>query len=163
MVQVIRKTTDAGKKLEIALKNLEGKVGKVGWFKDSQYENGIHVAYVAAIQEYGYPPGNIPERPFMRPTIMEKKNEWKELALSGSRSILKGNATIAIVMEALGLRAAGQVRAMISAILVPPLSPITIAARLRKRANKKVIGSLTKPLIDTGLMLNSLTNTVENE
>ena len=163
MVKVVRQVSSAGKQLEVALKNLKGKVGKVGWFEKSKYENGISVAQVATIQEYGYPPKNIPPRPFMRPTIENKRVEWQKVAESGAKAILKGNQTLYNVMEGIGLKAAGDIRKTISQIWSPPLSPRTIAARLRKRKNKKITGNLTKPLIDTGIMLGTLTNTVEDE
>ena len=163
MVNVVRHKTNTGKQLKVALENLEGKVGKVGWFEKSKYENDISVAYVATIQEYGYPPQNIPARPFMRPTIIQKQKEWKVIAESGAKAILKGTRTIDNVMEAIGLKAAGDIRKTISLIWSPPLSPLTIQARLRKRSNKKVVGNLTKPLIDTGIMFGTLTNTVEDE
>ena len=164
-MKVVRVPGDGARQLEIALRGLQGKVGKVGWFKESRYPEppNVQVAYVATIQEYGYPAGNIPPRPFMRPTIALKQAEWTELALRGSRAILKGNQTIENVMEGLGMKAAGDIRKTISLVVSPPLSPRTIAARLRKRANKRITGKLTKPLIDTGLMFATLTNTVEDE
>lgn len=161
-MKVVRVVEPAGRQLEIALKNLEGKVGKVGWFEKSKYENGTPVAYVATIQEYGYSPRNIPPRPFMRPTIVEKQNEWRAIAESGARAVLKNTKTVADVMEGIGLKAAGDIRKKISAIFAPPLSPKTIEARLRRRADKKTMGLLTKPLIDTGIMFGTLTNTVED-
>lgn len=159
----IERVSGAGsKQLEIALKNLQGKVGKVGWFEKSKYENGISVAYVATIQEYGYPAKNIPPRPFMRPTIVKQQVEWRKVAESGSKAVIEGRSTIGNVMEAIGLKAAGDIRKTISAVWSPPLSPKTIAARLRKRSDKKTVGNLTKPLIDTGIMFGTLTNTVED-
>ena len=162
-MKVTRVLTPAGKNLEQALKQLEDKVGKVGWFEKSKYEDGTPVAYVATIQEYGYPEGNIPPRPFMRPTIAEKQGEWTKIIESGSRAVLNGKAQAKDVLEAVGLKAAGDIRKKISTITAPPLSPRTIEARRAKRADKKTIGLLTKPLIDTGIMLGTLTNTVEDE
>lgn len=162
-MKIVRQVTPAGKQLKIALKNLEGKVGKVGWFEKSKYENGTPVAFVATIQEYGYAAGNIPPRPFMRPTIEKQENQWRKVAMNGAKSVLAGKATAGDVMEAIGLKAAGDIRKTISLIQTPPLSPRTIAARLRRRADKKTVGLLTKPLIDTGIMIGTLTNTVEDE
>lgn len=62
-------------KLNFALKNLEGKVAKVGWVKKTSYDTGTPVAYVASINEFGVPGKNIPARPFMRPTIIKKKEK----------------------------------------------------------------------------------------
>ena len=164
MVTTRRVKTDAGKNLEIALKGLEGKVAKVGWFEKSKYPDppNLPVAYVATIHEFGWPAKNIPPRPFMRPTIAKQANEWRDIAAKGALAILNGKTTSDKVMEAIGLKAAGDIRKMISSIWSPPLSPHTIAARLRKRSDKKTLGLLDKPLIDTGLMFATLTNTVEN-
>ena len=161
-MKVVRVVEPAARRLEIALKNLQGKVGKVGWFEKSKYEDGTPVAYVATIQEYGAPTKNIPPRPTMRPTIAKQQNEWKKIAEQGSKAVLAGNATVGDVMEAIGLKAAGDVRKAISTLTEPPLSPVTIENRRRKRADKKTIGLLTKPLIDTGIMMGTLTNTVED-
>jgi hypothetical protein len=163
MVATVRTKTEAGKHLEVALKNLEGKVGKVGWFEKSKYPDGTQVAYVATIQEYGYPAHNIPPRPFMRPTILNKRNEWVKIAESGAKAVIKGDQAIDSVIEAIGLKAAGDIRKTISLIWTPPLSPRTIQARLNRRKNKKTVGNLDKPLVDTGIMLATLTNVVENE
>lgn len=164
MSEVKRVKTDAGKRLDVALKNLSGKVAKVGWFENSKYPEApfVPVAYVATIHEYGYPAKNIPARPFMRPTITAQSSAWKEVAKQGSLDVLNGHKTIYNVMETLGLKAAGDIRKTISRIQSPPLKPATIAARLAKRADKQTLGLLTKPLIDTGIMYGTLTNSVDD-
>ena len=96
----IERVSGAGsKQLEIALKNLQGKVGKVGWFEKSKYENGISVAYVATIQEYGYPAKNIPPRPFMRPTIVKQQVEWRKVAESGAKAVIEGNQRLVMLWK----------------------------------------------------------------
>lgn len=147
------------------MKDLDGKVGKVGWFEKSKYDDkdATPVAMVAAQNEYGNPNKHIPARPFMRPTIIEKENEWKAIANKGAKEIIKGNQTVDDVLELIGLKAAGDIKRTITKIYEPPLSPRTIAARVSKRSNKTTMGLLTKPLIDTGYMINSLTNVVEDE
>lgn len=166
MVNVIHKPGARSiKQIELALESLKGKVGKVGWFEKSKYDDKAKtpVAYVATIQEYGDPARGIPARPFMRPTIENKQALWRKIAEQGSKNILEGKDTAQAVMERIGLRAAGDIRRTISQIWLPPLSPRTIAARLAKRKKKKITKGLTKPLIDTGIMLGTLTNTVEDE
>lgn len=166
-VQVRRETT---RSLELIIKNLEtnGKVVKIGWFQNSRYPSegkreGLPVATVAAINEYGVPSRNIPSRSFMRSTFVEQRQNWLALAMSGARSVVAGKSTVYQVLEGLGLTAQGDVAKKIATITQPPLSPRTIAARLRKRSNKTTVGLLTKPLIDTGLMLSSLSYRVEDE
>lgn len=176
---ITRVTTQEGKTFAKAIQTLEKKVAKVGWFEKSRYPEppNVPVAYVATIQEFGDPTHNIPPRPFMRTTIASKKTEWADLMKQGVASILKGNTKIENVMDAIGLKAAGDIRKTISLIHEPALSQRTIDARLAKRSsnvsksitvkrlvdNKNMTAGINKPLIDTGLMIATLTNTVENE
>ncbi len=81
----------------------------------------------------------------------------------GSKAVIEGRRNIGQVMDAIGLKAAADIKKKISNIWEPPLSPYTIKQRLSKKSNQRVIGNLTKPLIDTGIMLNTLTNTTETE
>ena len=138
------------------------KVGKVGWFESARYEDGTPVAMVAAIHEFGAPGAGIPPRPFMRPTIAAEQDNWRALAKQGAMAILKGTHTTAQVMEGIGLQAAGDIARTISQVMEPPLKPATVAAKRRKRANKGVTGNLSKPLVDSGLMISTVTNTVED-
>jgi hypothetical protein len=154
----------------LIIKDLDthGKVVKVGWFQESRYPDekkrrGIPVATAAAINEYGVPSKNIPPRPFMRTTFAERNQAWLALATSGARSIVAGKSTIDTVLNGLGLEAQGDVHKKIASITEPPLSPRTIAARIARKSNKRTVGLLTKPLIDTGLMLSSLSYRVEDE
>ena len=102
---------------------MKGKVGKVGWFAKSKYDNPAKtsVAYIAAQNEYGNPSLNIPARPFMRPTIENKQAEWRQLAESGARAILRGTKTVEQVFEGIGLRAAGDIRKTYFRTLEPTL------------------------------------------
>ena len=104
----------------------------------------------------------IPPRSFMRTTITEKKSEWAKLAKSGAKAMVAGNASPRQVMEGLGLAASGDIRKKISEINSPPLKAATVANKKRKLAKGKKVGSLTKPLVESGLMISSLTSTVES-
>jgi hypothetical protein len=153
--------------LQKALRNLENKQLKVGWFERSRYpgepnKKGLPVATVAASNEFGNPVKSIPARPFIRPTIREKQNEWASIIEKGSISVIKGNHTLNQVLEALGLKVVGDIKKTISQIWTPPLSPRTIAARLARRSNKKLVGNLNKPLIDTHLMFDTIDNKIED-
>jgi hypothetical protein len=152
------------KQLEKVLSELKSnKVGKVGWFKSAKYEDGTQVAYVAAIQEFGDPGNNIPARPFMRPTLRSKQNGWRENINQLAKLVIKGESSLENLFETVGLKAAGDIREKITTIQSPKLADATIAARLRKRADKKTVGNLTKPLVDTEVLLNTLTNIVEDK
>lgn len=152
------------KQLETAFKQraLHGKVGKVGWVKPNKYPNGTSVAMVAAIQEFGAPSKNIPPRSFMRTTIVEKQISWKKLAYRVSQEVVAGKRSSFSAMDAIGSKAAGDIRQKISTIVYPPLKPATIARRLARYSNKTTIGLLDKPLVDTRRMINTLAYSVED-
>lgn len=162
---------------------------KVGWFSSAKYPDGTPVAYIAAIQENGVAERSIPPRPFFAPTIAAETVKWQTLVGKGAKAALKGTTDAHGVLEVVGLQAAGDVRKTISLIQSPPLSLITLLARKHKKEQGKkavgvereaitgktigrfaraakdpnvdVSGVSKKPLVDTSLMLATLTNTVE--
>lgn len=163
-MKVKRVVTPEGKRFKIALEDLEDKQGKVGWFEKSRYDDkkNTPVAFVAAQNEYGNPEKNIPARPFMRPTIFNQQKEWKRLADQSARKILKGEYTVSQALDRIGQQAVGDIKKTISQLWYPPLSPVTIALRLERKSDRKTIGNLDKPLIDTGVMYETIINIVED-
>lgn len=158
----IKRTSEQGgiKQLKQALDDLDNNTLQVGWFEGTNYDEGTPVAAVAAQNEFGNPLKNIPPRPFVRPAINQYQGEWKDLIAAGAKQVMKGNETAFSVLDKMGLLVSGQVRAKIIAVHEPALSPVTIKARLRVRADKKTIGNLTKPLIFEGILLNSTSYSV---
>lgn len=149
----------ASKALRVAIADLERKRVRVGWFDTSRYEDGTPVAYVATIQEFGHPAGGIPARPFMRPTVQDKTQEWRDTLSAGGRQVAQGNLTVDQMLGSFGELAAGQIAETIAGIHTPALADSTIAARQRKR---KSPGVSVKPLVDTGLMVQTVTSKVED-
>ena len=171
------------KGLKILIKNLDalGKTStRIGWFEDSSYAGGRPVAAVAAGNELGIPSRSIPPRPFMRPTIAEKKNEWMEKAAQLAKRVINGKMTAFQAMDTLGGIIEGDVSQTIASITSPPLSPITLGARKYREQGKKVTGSTigeiarklkegkldisgvsTKPLVDSATMIDTLTHQTE--
>jgi hypothetical protein len=162
MAKITRTDGPGKEQLKLALAGLNNKVGKVGWFPSARYEDGTPVAYIAAIHEFGYAAGGIKPRPFMRRTRNERLSAWKELCASGARGIVNGSQTTETVLEGLGMQAAGDIQKTISQIFDPQLKPATIKARMRRRSDKRTTGNLFKPLVDTGLMIGTITYTVED-
>lgn len=156
-------TNKTGINLDAVLKSIENKVGKVGFFEGSIYDDGTPVAYVASIQEFGVPEKNIPSRSFMRTTVSEQSKTWSNIAQQGSRQVLNGKLQATDLMEMIAAKAAGDMRKKITQITTPALKQSTINNRLRRKADKSTVGSLTKPLVDSGLMLQSLTHVVEDK
>lgn len=181
MATIRQNNPKAFETLNAHIKELDSKIVKVGWFESAKYESGTPVAYVATIQEFGSPKRSIPPRPFMRPTVDEKKQAWFDLAAQGAKAILAGRSTAAKVMEAIGLRAAGDVAKTITTITSPALSPITLQLRAWRREGRVITGATVgeaaraikqpgyttpsvseKPLVDSAILLNTLTSTVED-
>lgn len=158
MGKVIRKNERA-KALTVAMRQLDaGLQCRVGFFDTAKYPNGMPVAAVAAVHEFGYSPGGIPARPFFRPTIAEQSPEWTRQFGRAAKAIANGKITAANALEQLGALAAGDVRKTIAGITSPPLKESTIAARRRRYA--KPGGKLDKPLVDTGILFGSVTHLV---
>jgi len=147
------------KRMKIAVEGLEKKRVSVGWFDTAKYSNGVPVAYVAAIQEFGYPTGGIPARPFVRPTLASKKTQWSEILKAGGSQVVKGAMTVDQMLGQFGMLAAGNISEAIAAVSDPALAASTIRARAARRASP---GASIKPLVDTGLMIQSVSSRVED-
>lgn len=148
--------SDAIKKM---LKELDSKEIRVGFFETAKYPDGTPIAYVAAIQEFGY--GPIPPRPFMRPAELQNQNKWQRGVAAGVKAALNGAITIENALEQVGMVAAGDVRKAIRAVTAPPLAESTIRARQSRKKTKK--SASAKPLVDTGQMLQAVTSAVVNK
>ncbi len=142
--------------MQKALRELERKEIRVGFFDTAHYPDGTPVAYVAAIQEFGY--GPIPPRPFMRPAQAKNKEKWLAALSRGAKLSFVGQIDITMVMAQVGMVAAGDVQKAIKAVTAPPLAQSTIDARQSRLSGKKAASK--KPLVDTGQMLQSVTSAV---
>lgn len=161
-MKVTRKAGKVGT-LRQTIKALDGAQGRVGWFPSAKYEKGQPVAGIAAVHEFGIPSKNIPERAFMRPTAIEHHNEWKETVGQLTKAAAQGHIKPDDIMEAVCLAAEGHVRGAIIKLSGPKLKDATIAARKRRLANggKGAASTIEKPLVDSGIMLASLTSEID--
>ena len=146
--------------LQKAVKALEGSQSKVGWFPSAVYEGGQPVAGVAQVHEFGSPARGIPPRLGMRATATEKRQEWANTAKNISKAAVQGKIAPGRVLEAVAMAAEGAIRATITKVNSPALKQATVAARKRRLANggKGAQASIAKPLVDTGVLLNTLTS-----
>jgi hypothetical protein len=140
-------TVTGGEKLQAKLQAMAGAVTsaesvKVGFLAGAIYPNGTPVALVAAIQEFGAPRAGIPPRPFFRNMIAAKSPEWGPATAA---LLIANDYDAAKTLKQVGEAVAGQLRQSIVDLVDPPLAPITIRAK-----------GFSKPLIDTGHMLNSV-------
>ncbi|AKM48198.1 hypothetical protein [Edwardsiella sp. EA181011] len=131
--------------LDAAESTLQSLQLKVGFIDGRAYRNGMPIATVAAIQEYGDPANNIPARPFFRKAIWANESAWNEQIANGIRN----GEPVHYVLSSLGERVVGDVVSSIAQLMDPPLSPVTIK---RRRTRKERRNESTKPLVDTGTM-----------
>lgn len=157
MARVEKRPGAGSRKLEMLLRTLGTHKSRVGWFESAKYPNGEPVAAVAMVHEYGSAPQGIPPRPFMRPAIDENQRKWANVLAKA----IEAGMTEAEAMDMLGTVAEGDVAKVIAKLQEPALAEETVKARQRGYADKETVGSLTKPLVHTGIMLNSLTHITE--
>ncbi|MDR0805949.1 MAG: hypothetical protein LBN41_04265 [Enterobacteriaceae bacterium] len=152
--------TDKLAKMEAVFDALDKKQIKVGFFDSAKYTDGTSIAYIAAIQELGYPEGGIPARPFIRPSITKNKSKYARGFYSAAKKALSGESDITSGLSIIGDVAVGDIKEGIEAVITPELKPATIAARARKHSKGK---ATSKPLVYTGKMLESVTHAVEDK
>lgn len=145
----IVRTGDGLMRLKVALKELDGQKASAGWYETAHYPNGTPVAYVASIHEFGAPGAGIPPRPFMRPAIAAYSGAWMTALGDGVKAVIRGGASATQVLEQVSARAAADVAKSIQAVSAPPLNPATVRRK-----------GFAKPLVETGQMINSVTNRV---
>lgn len=145
-------------KLRQTLKDSNKITTQVGWFESAKYDDGVQVAGIAAQNELGNAKLGIPPRPFVRPTIEDKSQEWIGIAKKGADAVVNGSVSMTQVMDALGLKAAADIKNAISNYQGVPLKEATIKSRLRKKADGKTVGNLDKALVESAIMLTTLTH-----
>lgn len=119
----------------------------IGFDADKKYPDGTPVAKVAFWNEFGVPSRNQPPRPFFRNMIAEKSPEWPDMIADlAKKNNLDGKKTMGQIGEII----AGQVKESINNFSSPALSPKTIKQK-----------GFDKPLIDTGIMVDSVVSKVE--
>ena len=137
---------------EKALKELEriGKVFgkgpngvKVGLPQGSNdYPDGTSVTMVGTVHEFGS--SRVPERSFLRSTVIEKKRDYKTLFRKLSYKIIKGDMDTKQALGIVGLAVQTDVQDKITDIDSPPL--------VYREGN---------PLVDTGHLRQSITYEVD--
>jgi len=177
-------TIRGGDRLAAELAKISARVKKgatlqVGFLEGSTEPDGTSIPMIAAIQEFGAPKANIPPRPFFRNMIAAKSGEWPKAV----GNLLKENDfDAAKTLGQTGEGIKGQLQQSIIDTMEPALSPVTVMlrgmrsndqnlvvnrtvveeARARVRAGLTNYGASTKPLIDSGNLLNAVDYTVKS-
>lgn len=135
--------------LERVPEEFENLVAQVGFPSGFSYENGMTVAEVAAINEFGAPAAKVPARPFMRPTIKNYKDDWVKQVASDIPRVVLGQQTAFDALEKLGRVAAMNMKEQITNTNFPPNAPSTVAKK-----------GFNAPLRDTFYMRDTVQNAV---
>lgn len=110
------------------------------------YPDGTNLIMVAVVNEFGSVDGRIPERSFLRSTVVTKRDVFKKFWRSNrAKNLLTGKADAKPLLELLGQLAQAEVQKTILEVSEPPNAPATIAAK----------GS-SNPLNDTGVLRQSI-------
>lgn len=157
-----------------------------GFFESAKYTDGAPVAYIAAIQEFGYPEGSIPSRPFFRNAIKANEEKWQAASSKLMLSVIEGKLSKEQALEQLGQLIKGDIQESIIDGSYAPLSNLTLLLRQHSKSGKEVTGKTVgsasralaflpsegvaeslgvsdKPLIDTGHMMRSVDYVVEKK
>ena len=146
--------------LDSLMKYLSSHVVKTGFFESAKYDDGTPVAYIAAIQEFGHPEGNIPSRAFFRNAIKANEQKWQVASSQLILSVIEGRLSKEQALEQLGQLMKGDIQESILDGEFEPLKQSTLDAR---QSRKRTEGVANKPLIDTGHMMRSVDYAVEKK
>lgn len=120
---------------------------RIGFLEGATYSSGESVALVAAINEFGAPSRGQPPRPYFRRMIAKNESSWGRLV---EQSVKLSDYNTANALGLVGMEIKGELQQSIVDLRDPPLAKSTIQ---RKGSDK--------PLIDQGVMLNSVDFEVE--
>lgn len=136
------------KRILRAVRKADGARVKVGVIGGGEHaDGGITMTELAAIHEFGSPAANIPQRSFLRRALVWNSGPWlPAFTAKLVGAVASGKMDEKKALEILGQRAVAEVKKTITGSdIPPPLAPATVAAK----------GS-SKPLVDTGQLLNSI-------
>lgn len=134
-------------KLEGKITELKGLSVVVGvTAKSNARSDELTNADLAMIHEFGSPVHNIPERSFLRKPLINNAETVANLAKTAIGKFIAGEISLEAALGYVGEEAKGISKEAVTNGISPALKPATIK-------HKKS----SKPLIDTGQLLNSIT------
>jgi len=140
------KVTVNKKRLEDLKKSLKNARVKVGVIKKKVYADGLSVAEVAVLHEFGSTSKGVPERSFIRETMAQQEKALMAYAKKEANKVLDGTQSTKTAIEKLGIFAQAEILKKFTNNDWQENSKLTIK-------NKKS----AMPLIDTGQLRQSIT------
>ena len=145
MATLVRSNPEALK--ELARKLASAPTLKVGFLGGGPYPDGTSIAMVAATNEFGVPARGQPPRPFFRNMIAAQSPRWGKMAAA---LLERNDLDVDAMLDTMGQEIVGRVQESINTLTEPKLAQSTI--------DKK---GFDKPLIETSLMVKSVSYTVD--
>ncbi|EMW1017612.1 hypothetical protein AAEK50_004545 [Serratia marcescens] len=115
------------------------------------YEDGVPIAVIGAVQEFGSADGRVPERSFLRVPLRQNQDNIKKAFSALAGQVTRGEISAFQMLDQVGARAAGYCQEAIEAGIAPANAPSTIKQK----------GSST-PLINQGILKGAITHVVED-
>lgn len=131
------------------IKRIQDSAVTVGIHSDAgmhDESDGVTVAEIGAVNEFGSRDGHIHERSFMRSTINENRSVYTDAIAKIAKSAIQGKRDARDGMGLLGRKAEGDIKKKIRDIKEPGNADSTIAAKK----------GIDNPLVDSGQMVNSI-------
>ena len=146
------------RKVDDLLRRMKGSHVKVGVLRGTgehpNADSGQTVAAIAAWNEFGTE--TIPARPFLRTTLRENEY-YRSALLDALKAGLVRQADPSKALQLVGIRAASDIRNTIDTNDFAPNAPATV----RKKSTDADKGNKDKPLIDTGILRQSIQSELE--
>lgn len=98
----------------------------------------------------------IPPRPFMKPSVEDNKEDFVGQIEQISRKFLNGEISEQQAAEMIGAEAAGNIKKAIAKVNAPPLKASTVRRKRSGYADTETTGFLTKPLVGSGHLLETV-------
>ncbi len=143
---------------------------KVGFLDDGSRhpDSDITIAGVAAVNEYGYPEGHIPPRPFVGPSFVANLKRYEALAAKTLRRYSEGKVDLEQALGLIGAVMAADIKKFVvgGAPIAPQNAPSVLARKLaktRRRGPDEGPAPDVRTLVDTGRMVNSISWVVVRE
>lgn len=134
------------------MEELKSRRVKIGLLEGETRDDGLSLAGIGAVHEYGSSDGRIPERSFLRAYVDGNRGALRKIFAQLARKVSGQEMSAGDAMKTLGVYAVGEVRRFITNMSSPPLKPQTIARK----------GS-SKVLIDTGQLRAGINYKVEGK
>ena len=103
----------------------------------------------------------IPPRPFMKPSVEDNKEDFIEQTRQISRKFLNVQISEKQAAEMIGMEAAGHIKKAIAKVNAPPLAAATVRRKKSGYADRSITGALTKPLVGSGHLLETVDSQAE--